>query len=152
MSTVKRIQFTTTIKASAAVVWHHITSVESYRHWTSAFAEGSTFQGSWDTGSKIRFLAPSGDGMVSEIADSRRNEFISIRHLGFISNGIADTTSDAIRSWAPAYENYSLLPAPEGTKMVVDQDVAAEWEEHLSEAWPKALHLLSGLCEATGTA
>jgi hypothetical protein len=149
MSTVKRVQFSATINATPAVVWHHITSLESYKVWTSAFAEGSHFQGSWDTGSKIRFLSPSGDGMVAKIAESRKNEFISIRHLGFISNGTEDTTSDAIRSWAPAYENYTLLLAPEGTKMVVDQDVAAEWEEHMTQAWPKALALLKGLCESS---
>ena len=148
MSTLHRIQFTATIHATADVVWQHITFPESYRHWTSAFAEGSHFQGSWDTGSKIRFLSPSGDGMLSEIAESRKNEFISIRHLGFISKGVEDTTSDAVRSWAPAYENYTLLPDPQGTKVVVDQDVSAEWEEHLSQAWPKALELLKELCES----
>ena len=152
MSTVNRIQFTVTIKATAAVVWHHITSLESYKHWASAFAEDSIFQGTWDTGSKIRFLSPSGDGMVAEIAESRRNEFISIRHLGFISNGTEDTMSDAVRSWAPAYENYTLLLAPEGTKMVVEQDVAAEWGEYLTQAWPKALNLLKELCESTSAA
>ena len=40
MSSVKRIQFTATISAPAAVVWQHITSLESYKHWASAFAEG----------------------------------------------------------------------------------------------------------------
>lgn len=149
MSTVNRIQFTATINATAAVVWHHITSPESYERWASAFAEGSSFQGSWDTGSKIRFLAPSGDGMVAEIAESRTNEFISIRHLGVISNGTEDTTSEAVRAWAPAYENYTLLLAPQGTRMVVEQDVAAEWEEYLTQAWPKALDLLKELCEST---
>ena len=152
MPTVKRIQFTVTIKAPAAIVWHHITSLESYKHWTSAFAEGSHFQGSWEAGSKICFLSPSGDGMVAEIAESRRREFISIRHLGFISNGTEDTTSDVVRSWAPAYENYSLLHVPEGTKMVVDQDVAPEWEEHMNQTWPKALNLLRELCESTSAA
>ena len=149
MSNMKRIQFTTTINAPPAVVWHHITCLDSYKRWTSAFAEGSTFQGSWEKGSKIRFLAPSGDGMVSEIAESRRNEFISIRHVGFLANGVEDTSSDAVRSWAPAYENYTLLPVPEGTRMVVDQDVASEWEEHMVQAWPKALDLLKSLCEST---
>lgn len=130
------------------MVWDHITSLESYTQWTAPFSEGSTFQGAWDEGSKIRFLSPSGDGMLSEIAESRRNEYLSIRHLGFISGGTEDTTSDAIRAWAPAYENYTLLPVPEGTTMIVDQDVAAEWEEQLSKAWPKALELLKQLCEA----
>ncbi|WP_425258502.1 SRPBCC family protein [Rubrivivax sp. RP6-9] len=152
MSAVNRIQFTVTIDAPAEVVWQHITSLESYKHWTSAFAEGSSFQGSWDKGSKIHFVSPSGDGMVAEIADSRMNEFISIRHLGFIAKGIEDTTSDAVRSWAPAYENYTLMPVPEGTRMVVDQDVSAEWEEHMNQAWPRALNLLKTLCETKSAA
>lgn len=152
MSAVVRIQFTVTIRANPAVVWHHITAIQSYKHWTSAFADGSYFEGTWDLGSRIQFLSPSGDGMVAEIAERRQNEFISIRHLGFIANGIEDTSSDAVTAWAPAYENYTLLQMSEGTKLVVDQDVAPEWQEHLSTAWPKALDLLKDLCESQGAA
>lgn len=152
MSSVKHIQFTAAINAPAPVVWRHITSQESYMRWTSAFADGSHFEGSWDRGSKILFLSPSGDGMVAEIAENRENEFISIRHLGFIANGVEDTTSEAIQAWAPAYENYTFLAVPEGTRIVVDQDVAAEWEEHMNEAWPKALLLLKELCESSASA
>ncbi len=148
MSSIKRIQFVTTIKAPAAAVWRHVTSLESYKHWTSAFAEGSYFEGSWEQGTRIRFLSPGGDGMLSEIAESRPNEFISIRHLGFISNGVEDTTSEAVHAWAPAFENYTFSAVPEGTRMVVDQDVAGEWEEHMNLAWPKALKLLKELCES----
>lgn len=149
MSAVKRIQFTVTVHAPVATVWRHVTTLASYQHWTSAFAEGSTFEGSWALGSTIRFLAPSGDGMLSEIAERREHEFLSIRHLGFIANGVDDTTSEAVRAWAPAYENYMFQPVPEGTRIVVDQDVAAEWADSLSEAWPKALALLKGLSESS---
>jgi hypothetical protein len=152
MSSVKHIQFTAAINAPAAVVWRHVTSPASYSRWASAFAEGSHFEGAWEQGSKIRFLSPSGDGMVAEIAGNRENEFISIRHLGFIANGVEDTTSEAVKAWAPAYENYTFIALPEGTKMVVDQDVAAEWEEYLLEAWPKALVLLKELSESPARA
>ncbi len=90
--------------------------------------------------------------MVAEIAESRENAFISIRHLGFIAKGVEDTTSEAVRAWAPAYENYTLLSSPEGTKIVVDQDVAAEWAEYMNEAWPKALALLKKLSESSASA
>lgn len=152
MSAVKRIQFTTTIHAPAATVWRHVTSLESYQRWTSAFAEGSTFQGTWAQGAKIRFMSPTGDGMVSEIAEARENEFLSIRHLGFIANGVEDTTSEAIRAWAPAYENYTFLTVPGGTRMVVDQDVPADWEAHMNLAWPQALALLKALSESSANA
>ncbi len=98
MSSVKRLQFTTEINAPGSVVWKHVTSPEGYKNWTSAFAEGSHFKGSWEQGSKIQFLSPSGDGMVAEIAENRENEFISIRHLGFIANGVEDTTSEAVKA------------------------------------------------------
>src|SRR5688572_8902646 len=150
MSSLERIQFTTTIHAPVPTVWRVMLAPESYRRWTSAFAEGSTYEGSWEQGAKIRFLGPAGDGMVSEIAENREHEFLSIRHLGFLADGVKDTTSDAVRAWAPAYENYTFTAVPDGTRLVIDQDVPAEWKEHLAAAWPKALGLLKQLSEAEG--
>lgn len=148
MSSVKRLRFSAEISAPLPTVWQAMTSRDSYEHWASAFTEGCCFEGSWDQGARISFLAPSGDGMVSEIAENRTNEFISIRHLGFIAQGVEDTTSESIRSWAPCYENYTFVAVPEGTRLVVELDVAAEWEQDMQEAWPRALALLKALCEA----
>jgi len=152
MPSVKRLQFVAEINAPVGVVWRHVTSLESYKYWTSAFAEGSHFEGAWTQGSRIRFLAPTGDGMLSEIAESRVNEYLSIRHLGLISNGVEDTTSEAVSAWAPAYENYTFTASHQGTRLVVDQDLPAEWEEHMSQAWPEALRLLKALCESESAA
>lgn len=87
--------------------------------------------------------------MVAEIAENIAHERISIRHFGFIMNGVEDTTSDAVKAWAPAFETYTFVALREGTQMVVDQDVAAEWEQYISEAWPKALALLKALSESS---
>ena len=145
----KRIRFDITINAPAAVVWRVMLGAESYKRWASAFAEGTYFEGSWEQGAKIRFLSPpSGDGMVAEIAESRAHEFISIRHLGFISHGVEDTTSESVRAWAPAHENYTFVRIPEGTRLVVEMDVPGEWVDYMNEAWPKALVLLKQLSEA----
>lgn len=152
MSNVTRLQFSTTINAPVAVVWETMLDAESYRRWTSAFTEGSYYEGSWSQGSRIRFLSPSGDGMIAEIAENRPHEFVSIRHLGYIANGVEDTESDAIRAWAPAYENYTFQSVPEGTRLVVDQDVTANFEQFMKDAWPKALGLLKQLCEEKGAA
>ena len=152
MSSVKRIQFSATINAPVPTVWRLMISPESYKRWASAFAEGSCFEGSWEQGAKVKFLASSGDGMAAEIAQNRKNEFISIRHLGFISNGVEDTTSESVRAWAPAYENYTFISVPEGTKLLVELDVYSEWEQYMNEAWPKALALLKQLSEAESAA
>jgi Activator of Hsp90 ATPase homolog 1-like protein len=148
MPTNKRIQFSINISAPVSVVFQTMLDSESYRDWTTAFAEGSYYEGSWLQGEKIKFMAPSGGGMVSEIAEHRKDEFISIRHLGFINNGVEDTESEAIRAWAPAYENYTFIKTADGTKLVIDQDITEEFEQYISEAWPKALQRLKELCEA----
>jgi len=149
MSSVEHIQFASTINAPVPTVWRLMIGAESYKRWASAFAEGTYFEGSWEQGAKIKFLSPpSGDGMVAEIAQNRNNEFISIRHLGFVSNGVEDTTSESVRAWAPTYENYTFTSVSAGTKLVIELDVPSEWEEYMNEAWPKALALLKQLSEA----
>ncbi len=152
MADVRRLQFSSTIRAPVAVVWEVMLGAETYRRWTTAFADGSYYEGSWRQGSRIRFLSPTGDGMVAEIAENRPNEFISIRHLGYIVNGIEDTESEAVRAWAPAFENYTFAAVPEGTRLVVDQDATADFEQYMNDAWPRALELLRQLCESRTTA
>lgn len=144
----KRVHFTVSIEAPSPTVWRLMIGPESYKHWAAAFAEGSYFEGAWEQGAKIRFLAPSGDGMVSEIAENRANEFISIRHLGFISNGVEDTTSDSVRAWAPLYENYTFTRVAGSTELAIEMHVPEAWEQHMNEAWPRALFLLKQLSEA----
>lgn len=147
MPTTKRLQFSTVIAAPVDKVWSTMLDSESYKEWTSAFAEGSYYEGSWDQGARIKFLSPSGEGMVSEIAENRPQQFISIRHLGYIANGVEDTESESVRAWAPAFENYTFSAVPEGTRLDIDQDIMAEYEKFMQDAWPKALEKLKQLCE-----
>jgi len=150
MSAVRRVQFSTIIAAPAERVYALRIDPESFKRWTTPFIEGSYFEGSWQEGERIRFLAPNGEGMVAEIAENRPNAFISIRHLGFVANGVDDTESEALRAWAPAYENCTLLSMPGGTKIVVDQNVLGDFEDFMAEAWPQALARLKALCEGSG--
>jgi hypothetical protein len=148
MPTHKRLQFSIDIAAPTATVFCLMLDSDAYRDWSSAFAQGSYYEGSWQQGQQIRFMSPSGDGMVSVIAEHRKDQFISIRHLGLIAQGVEDTDSPAARAWAPAYENYSFIPTATGTRVVIDQDVTAEFEQYIVDAWPKALARLKALCEA----
>jgi len=148
MPAIKRIQFVAEIAAPAARVYALMIGDTSYRDWTSAFVEGSRYEGSWNRGERIRFLSPSGHGMVAEIAENEPNEFISIRLLGQIANGVEDTESESIRAWAPAYENYTFFATACGTRLVVDQDVTDDSESYMREAWPKALDRLKVLSES----
>lgn len=143
----KTLTFETTINAPRSHVWQTMLGDEGYRYWTSIFYEGSHYSGSWDEGADIRFLAPTGDGMVARIAANRPFEYISIRMLGMITNGVVDTTSDAVRAWAPSHENYSFEDVPGGCHLVVTMDSVPDWEEFMLETYPKALARLKELCE-----
>ena len=146
----KTLTFQVDIQAPRQRVWQTMLDAEGYRAWTAAFCEGSTFEGSWDAGAAIRFLAPSGDGMIAEIAEHRPAEWVSIRHLGMIEKGVADTTSDKVRAWAPAYENYHFQALPgNGCRVTVTLDTLPDYEAYMLDAYPKALALLKSGCEGT---
>ena len=143
----KRMSFSVAIAASRQTVWNTMLEPDSYRAWTAAFMEGSYYEGSWETGAKIRFLSPGGDGMIAEIAENRPFAFVSIRHLGITKDGVDDTESPAARAWTPAYENYTFTEKDGVTEVVVDVDVNERYEKMFSDAWPKALQRLKEICE-----
>ena len=144
---VKTLQFSIDIQAPVQTVWQRMFSDVGYRNWTSAFCDGSYFKGSWQQGETIRFLSPSGDGMVARIAKHIPLELMSIKHLGFIFDGKDDFTSDKVLSWAPAYENYRFTEIADGTRLEIEQDIALEYEQYMQDTWPKALQKLKALCE-----
>jgi hypothetical protein len=144
----KKLEFSIVIQAPRAKVWETMLADATYREWTSLFCEGSYYEGSWEQGQRIRFLGPGGSGMASVIAENRPHEYLSIKHLGMVSGGVEDTESDKVKSWSGALENYTFLPAGEGTELKIDLDVEADWEQFMLGAWPKALGKLKSLCEA----
>ncbi len=143
----KTLTFTVEIQAPRRLVWETMLGPEGYKAWTSAFSEGSYFAGSWETGSKIQFLGPSGDGMTAVIAESRPYEYVSIKHLGEVSKGVEDTTSEKVRAWAPAYENYEFSETTTGTTVTVRLDTVPDFEQYMLDTFPKALSLLKQICE-----
>jgi len=144
----KTLKFTETIDATPEEVWHAMLDQDTYRIWTTEFGEGSHYEGGWETGDRVRFLGPGDEGMVSEIAESRRNEFVSIRHLGVIKDGVEDVESEEARKWAPAYENYTFTPQDGGTRVDVSVETTEEFEEWMNNAWPKALAKLKEVAES----
>ena len=148
----KTLQFAVAIRSPREVVWHTMLDPQTYRTWTAEFCAGSYFSGSWAQGEKIQFLIPSGDGMTAVIAENRPLEYISIRHLGEIAAGVEDTTSEKVRRWAPAYENYAFVDIPGGTEVRVSVDVTPEFEKYMLDTYPKALLRLKALCEGEAEA
>jgi hypothetical protein len=147
----RKMHFEISIRASPKEVWDAIVDDKKYREWTRVFNEGSYFEGGWDKGDKIRFLALNEkgekEGMISEIAESRKYSFISIRNIGQILGGVEDTTSDEVRKWAPSYENYTLTQRGDTTKFEVDVDADDQFYDMFKEVWPKALEKLKAIVE-----
>jgi hypothetical protein len=147
-----KLQFSITIDAPKAKVWSTMLEDATYRVWTEAFSPGSHYVGDWSQGSKILFLGPDPNtgklgGMVSRIAENRLHEYISIEHLGLVSDGVEDTTSEEVKLWAGSHENYTFKEALGATEVVVDMDITDEFKEMFEGMWPKALLKLKELAE-----
>ncbi len=144
----EKINFSTNINAPREKVWTVLWDDTSYRDWTSAFAEGSYAEtDNWKEGSKVLFLSPGGDGMVSKVASNKPNKFMSFEHLGVVKNGVEDTESESVKSWAGAKENYTLTDDHGKTKLVVDMDSTDEFKDYFLKTWPIALEKVKELSE-----
>ncbi len=108
----KTLTYTIEINAPKEKVWDTMLGKDTYKLWTSPFHEGSDYEGSWDQGSKIRFIAPDDDGkvsgMTSQIAENRPYEFISIEHLGEVIDGEDVLDSEMAKRFKGAHESYTF--------------------------------------------
>ena len=147
----KRLHFAIDINAPKEKVWSAMLDKDSYQKWTEAFGAGSSYEGKWKKGSKIRFLAPDENGkmqgIVSRIKENRKHEFVSIEHLGLVKDGLEDTASDEVKKWAGALENYTFKEKNGFTEVAVDVDTDEEYAEMFEDMWPKALQKLKKLAE-----
>ena len=146
----KNMNFEISINASREKVWNALFEDANYRKWTSAFGEGSHAVTDWKQGSKALFLGDKGSGMVSRIEENRPNEYMSIRHLGEVKDGVEDTTSEKVQQWNGAMENYTLTETPEGTHLKIEMsgNIPAEFEDYFLQTWPKALDKLKEIAES----
>lgn len=143
----KKQEFKTMIDSSPEKVWETLIGETTYPKWTSAFAEGSSVETDWKKGSRAVFHDGKGSGMISEIAENKPNEYLSIRHLGSLKNGVEDFESEETRKWSGSLENYTLHPVDGKTELIIDMDMAEEYEDYFLKTWPKALEQLKSLAE-----
>jgi len=144
----QKIHFSISINAPKEKVWNALWEDSNYRNWTTAFYEGSYAQtDNWKVGTKVLFLGPGGSGMVSMVAANKLNEFMSFEHHGEVKEGVEDTTSDKVKAWAGAMENYTLSEAGGKTILQVAMDITEEYEDYFVKTWPLALDKIKSLAE-----
>jgi hypothetical protein len=139
------LHYSIIIDAPKARVHELMLADKTYREWTSFFAEGSYYQGSWEQGTQMLFTnADAGSGMSARIAAHRPVEFVSIELLGMLNNGELDTANPL----QGAFENYSYTEKDGITTLQVElKGLPAEWAEYLNTSWPKALEKLKTISE-----
>lgn len=143
----EKINYSVTITAAGEKVWRVLLDDATYRIWTEEFAQGSYAVTDWEEGSKVLFLTPGGNGMVSRIAKHVPTEFLSIEHLGIVTEGVEETESEDVKKWQGARENYTLRENEGISELSVEMDVAQEEKQMFQEIWPRALAKVKELAE-----
>ena len=142
-----RKEFEIKIDAPKEKVWNVLWNDATYRQWTAPFSEGSYAETDWKEGSKVKFIGPDGNGMVSIIKKSTPNAYMSIEHQGFLINDVEDTQSDGAKIWQGAMENYTLRDTGGNTELLIESDITEEYLETFEKAWPAALQKVKELSE-----
>jgi hypothetical protein len=150
----QKLQFKVSIYAPAAKAYDimlGISNKSTYEQWTSLFNPTSTYEGSWNKGSKILFIGvdEKGEkgGIVSKIADNIPNQFVSIQHYGLVQGNKEITEGPDVEKWANGYENYSFEENNGNTTVTVDLDTTEDFLDYMNEKYPKALNRLKEICE-----
>ena len=144
----EQLHFSVNINAPKERVWDILWAKGKYETWTAVFSEGSTVETDWKEGSKVLFTDGKGSGMVSEITVNKPNEYMSFKHLGEMKDGVEDTTSEKIKQWQGAKENYMLKEENGGTRLEVDMDISPDFKDYFLNTWPKAMETIKTLAES----
>lgn len=152
-----KLNFEIEIMSSIEKVWGKMLGDEGYRVWTLEFNPGGSYykkdhEGEFVVGENVDFLGPDDKGqlggMISRVADVRKNEFISFEHLGYNMNGVRDTESEEIKKLFPSFENYTFEKIDNNqTKVKVFMESDPKYTEMFKDLWPKALKRLKEICE-----
>ncbi len=150
----KKLHYSIIINAPREKVYETMLADASYREWTSAFGMGDGhYEGDWSEGSIMRFIGSdptnpeNQSGMICRVAKNTPNEFVSLESIGQIQNGVDDTTSDQVKGWLGALEEYTFTDVDGGTELRIDQDTDDAFVEEFSKMWPKGLAKLKEICE-----
>ncbi|MFT7776092.1 SRPBCC family protein [Roseateles sp.] len=145
----KDLDFSIEIAAPVARVWDCMLDPLAYRDWTSAFCEGSYFEGSWAQGSRMRFLDPEGNGMDAVVEENRPQRRLALKLVGELTEGRPAPGSTLASD--PAREIYEFSVAADGgTRLAIH---LRGWDDAFADMmaglWPKALQRLKALAEST---
>ncbi len=120
----------------------------TYHHWAKAFSPKSTYEGEFQQGAFVKFIAPDLGGLKAVVEDFCRYDRIRFRHMALINkDGSEETESETARLWVGATEEYSFSESEGGTQLSVVLEIHKSCENMFNDGFPNALTLLKELCE-----
>jgi len=150
----QKLQFKTDIRASAQKVYETMLGLKNkntYEFWTAAFNPTSSYEGSWEKGSKMYFIGVDENGkkggMVSVIKENQVGLFVSIQHVGFLDGEVEVTSGEQVEKWAGGHENYLYQEQNYITTVTVELDTIDEYVDYFNNTYPAALSKLKEIAE-----
>ncbi len=150
----EKLQFKVNIMSPVGKIYDLMLGIKNkstYEQWTALFNPTSTYEGSWEKGSKILFLGvdEKGEkgGMVSKIVENIPNRFVSIQHYGLLQGDKEITEGPEVEKWANGFENYSFEEGNGTSTVIIDLDTTKEFLDYMNQTYPKALAKLKEICE-----
>lgn len=142
----KKVTYEVKIKCPKEKVFSMMLDEQHYREWTAVFAPGSRYEGKWEEGSHIKFLAEIKEGgtggMTSLVERLIPNKLVRIKHLAMFDNEKQNNFEDS-----DFYEIYHFTEDKKDTLVTVELDTEEEWAPYFDKTFPKALKKLKEICE-----
>lgn len=144
----ERIGYHVEISAPARTVWDTMLQADTYKEWTDKSWPGSSFEGKWAHGEKIRFVGPDGSGTLAEIERFEPHSNLFMRHIAALAQGgEEDRSSEIAKGWIGTTEEYKLVERDGKTSVTVVIESTPEWIKMFNEGWPTALQELKKVTE-----
>ena len=150
----ENLTYSIAINAPKETVWHTMLDLDTYKQWTDPFYPGSYYEGSWEQGSDIRFVAETDGsigGIYGRLAESELYKYVSVEYTGVIVDGQVVTEGEEAEVLIGAHENYRFTENDGVTTVDVEltnPKGGQEMAEMFNGTWPKALERLKELAEA----
>ena len=144
---IQKLVFTVEINASAETVWNKMWDKKSYTEWTTPFCAGTYFTGEIELGSRIHFIAPSFDGMFSDVFYLILNKLIIFKHIGNLKD-LKELPLDAeTERWTGSFESYKLNEVDAITTVTAEIDCMSEYIDYMNDKFPLAMQELKKISE-----
>jgi uncharacterized protein YndB with AHSA1/START domain len=142
------LEYKVVISAPAKKVWDTMLQKETYEQWVAKSWPGSTYEGKWAKGEKIRFIGSEGSGTLAELVEVKPYESIFARHIAvLLPGGVEDRTSEVAKGWIGITEVYKFAEHAGKTTVTVSIGTTPEWKKMFDEGWPGALLELKAIAE-----